>query len=171
MQLYIQLSETILYKNNQHQQQNGSNNWSVCIYQPRSQAPAQLPVACSTVKQYCKRREAGRGPGNEAMHILCRYIVASSPETGSANKTRPTGTPSSKYLSYFAQHAHSIYCPVLQFTTCRLFPHFFISPFFISHFPFLVPTFRVTHRQRSGLAPRVPDPTPHPLTRGWWARD
>ena len=83
---------------------------------------------------------------------MCIYLVSihgiqllSSSEKGSANKS--IGLPPLAN-TYFAQHVHSL---LSCFTThhlchstvrCRL--HFFISPFPISHFPFPVPTFRVT---------------------------
>ena len=44
--------------------------------QPCSQALAQLLVACNKVK--CKRREAGRGPGNEARLMLLHLLLATS---------------------------------------------------------------------------------------------
>ena len=42
--------------------------------------PRQLSVACSTLP-YCKRREAGRGPGNEAKVNYTSYMkrIASYP--------------------------------------------------------------------------------------------
>ena len=39
-------------------------------YNPLSQALAQFSVVCSTVKPYCKRWKAGRGPGNKAKILM-----------------------------------------------------------------------------------------------------